>query len=88
MAQIDRQILREYREKKQDYIELAEEQKKQECAERKREALDTVWKANNYIFKQCACGTKLKFPQEYMGQEISCPHCKALIKVENDENHD
>lgn len=59
------------------------EQKKQEFVERKREALDTVWKANNYIFKQCSCGTKLKFPQEYRGQEISCPHCNALIKVEN-----
>lgn len=66
----------------------SEEQKKREFVERKREALDTVWKANNYIFKQCACGTKLKFPQEYMGQEISCPHCNALIKVENDENHE
>ncbi len=63
----------------------AQEQQKQELVERKREALDTVWKANNYIFKKCTCGTKLKFPQEYKGQEISCPHCNALIKVENDE---
>lgn len=60
----------------------AQEKQQQEFVERKREALDTVWKANNYIFKQCVCGTKMKFPQEYMGQEISCPHCNALIKAE------
>lgn len=62
-----------------------QEKQKQDFVDRKREALDTVWKANNYIFKKCVCGTKLKFPQEYKGQEISCPHCNALIKVENDE---
>lgn len=57
---------------------------KEELVERKREALDTVWKANNYIFKQCSCGTKMKFPQEYKGQEIHCPHCNSVIKVEED----
>lgn len=55
-----------------------------EHLERKRNAVDTVWKANNYIFKQCDCGTKLKFPQEYKGQEIACPHCGKLINVEED----
>ncbi len=59
-------------------------QQKEELVTRKREALDTVWKANNYIFKQCSCGTKMKFPQEYKGQEIHCPHCNSVIKVEED----
>jgi len=48
----------------------------------KREAEDIIWKANGYIFKQCECGTKLKFPQSYKGQEISCPHCGNIIRVE------
>lgn len=58
------------------------QQVKEEKRERNRDAMDTVWKANNYIFKECSCGTKLKFPQEYKGQEIICPHCQSLIKVE------
>lgn len=66
-------------EKTEQKPEKAE--KGQELLERKRDALDTVWKANNYIFKQCKCGTKLKFPQEYRGQEIHCPHCNTVIKV-------
>lgn len=48
----------------------------------KREADDIIWKANGYIFKQCECGTKLKFPLSYKGQEIACPHCGKVIKVE------
>ena len=54
-----------------------------DLAARKREAEDIVWKANNYIFKECECGTKLKFPQSYKGQEISCPHCGKIITVED-----
>lgn len=54
-----------------------------DMAERKREAEDVVWKAKNYIFKQCECGTKLKFPQSYKGQEIFCPHCGKTIIVED-----
>ena len=52
-----------------------------DMAERKREAEDIVWKAKNYIFRECECGTKLKIPQSYKGQEISCPHCGKLISV-------
>ena len=48
----------------------------------KREAEDIIWKANGYIFKQCECGTKMKFPLSYKGQTISCPHCGNKIKVE------
>ena len=53
--------------------------------ERKREATNIIWKANNYIFKACECGTKLKFPKEYEGQEIKCPHCKKTINVVKNE---
>ncbi len=63
-------------------VEQKAKSPKEEKRERSREAMDTVWKANNFIFKECSCGTTLKFPQEYKGQEIACPHCKALIKVE------
>lgn len=66
-----------------DTIQKEKEEKK-EILERKRDAVDTVWKANNYIFKQCDCGTKLKFPQEYKGQEFACPHCGKVISVEED----
>ena len=48
----------------------------------KREAEDIVWRANGYIFRQCECGTKLKYPLSYKGQEIPCPHCGKIIKVE------
>ena len=63
-----------------------QQEEKQEIINRKRDALDTVWKSNNYIFKECSCGTKLKIPQEYIGEEISCPHCNTVIKVEADSN--
>lgn len=59
----------------------AQETKNTEKLERKRAAEDIVWLANDYIFKKCECGTKLKFPKYYKGQEISCPHCKRLIQV-------
>ena len=50
--------------------------------QRKREAEDIIWKANGYIFKQCECGTKMKFPLSYKGQDIPCPHCGNVIRVE------
>ena len=65
---------------------LADEkiQKTKEKLARKRDAVDTLWKSNNYIFKQCECGTKMKFPQEYKGQKIQCPHCGNIIEVTED----
>ena len=48
----------------------------------KRNAEDIIWKANGYIFKECECGTKMKFPLSYQGQTIACPHCGNKIKVE------
>lgn len=48
---------------------------------RKREAENIVLKANDYIFKECTCGTKFKFPQEYQGETVKCPHCGSEISV-------
>ena len=48
----------------------------------KREAEDIIWRANGYIFRECECGTKMKFPLSYKGQEINCPHCGRIIKAE------
>lgn len=59
-------------------------QEKSEILTRKREAEDAIWHSQEYIFKQCECGTKLKFPKEYNGMEIACPHCKKIIKVTKD----
>lgn len=55
----------------------------EDIAEKKRAAEDIIWKAKKYIFKKCDCGTTLKFPLSYKGQEISCPHCKTTIIVED-----
>jgi len=52
-----------------------------EKVERKRSAENIILKANNYIEKECSCGTKFKFPEEYRGQDITCPHCKQKISV-------
>lgn len=53
---------------------------------RKRQAYDIVWKESNYIFKECTCGTKLKFPNAYRGKEINCPHCNKIIRVEETDH--
>ena len=62
-----------------------QEEQPEEIRNRKREATNIIWKANDYIFKTCECGTKLKFPKEYEGQEINCPHCKKTINVVKNE---
>lgn len=59
----------------------------EDLKQRKRAADDIIWQANNYIFKQCSCGTKLKFPQDYLGQKINCPHCGAVIEVVLEKNN-
>jgi heat shock protein HtpX len=51
---------------------------------RQRTAVDTIWKTQQYIFKVCTCGTKFKFPPEYLKKVITCPHCKKQIVVEID----
>ncbi len=61
-----------------------DKKQKSEHLDRKRAANDIIWRAENYIFKQCECGTKLKFPKEYEGMQMECPHCKKMLNVVND----
>lgn len=49
--------------------------------ERRRETEDMLWKMNNYIFKECECGTKIKAPECYRNKTIICPHCKKEIQI-------
>ena len=49
--------------------------------ERRRETENLLWKMNNYIFKECTCGTKIKAPEYYKNKVIICPHCKQKIQV-------
>lgn len=49
--------------------------------ERRRETEDMLWIMNNYIFKECECGTKIKAPDFYKNKTIICPHCKKEIQI-------
>ncbi len=56
---------------------MAVSQGEQPHIDRRREATDTLWKVNDYIFVDCPCETKLKIPPVYRGQKITCPHCQT-----------
>ena len=47
-----------------------------------RQTENIMWKYNDYVFVECECGTKLKFPPEYKGMEMKCPHCKKVHFVQ------
>jgi heat shock protein HtpX len=49
---------------------------------RLREATDALWRAGQFVFIACACGTRLKVPPDYAGRTISCPHCDRPQRVE------
>ncbi len=49
--------------------------------ERLRQATDVLWRLSGFAFIPCSCGTTLKVPPVYRGQELPCPHCGALHKV-------
>ncbi len=49
--------------------------------ERVRQTTDMLWRLNQFIFIPCACGTTLKVPPAYAGQEIACPQCGARHTV-------
>ena len=55
----------------------------EDIAEKKRAEENTLLKKQKYIFRECGCGTKLKIPFSYKGQEISCPHCKKTFTAED-----
>ena len=46
-----------------------------------RECEDMMWNLAKYTTVHCSCGTKLKIPECYKGQEIICPHCKEKHKI-------
>ena len=53
-----------------------------ERLERVRHTTDMLWRLNQYAFIACACGTTLKVPPAYLGQEIACPNCGAKHLVQ------
>ena len=55
--------------------EMPVEETPQEKIQKYRQTEDVMWKHNDYIFRECDCGTKLKIPQDYYGRAIKCPHC-------------
>lgn len=50
-------------------------------ADRVRETTDSLWRLQDYAFIACPCGTSLKVPPEYAGQEIRCPQCGRAHRV-------
>lgn len=48
---------------------------------RVRQTTDALWRLNGYAFVDCPCGTTLKFPPEYLGRRIACPHCGRVHEV-------
>ncbi|MGQ9834676.1 MAG: M48 family metallopeptidase [Thermoanaerobaculaceae bacterium] len=51
--------------------------------ERLRQSTDLLWRLAGYSFILCSCGTTLKVPPVYRGQELPCPQCGLLHKVSN-----
>jgi len=46
-----------------------------------RKVEDIMWTLAKYVVIDCPCGTKLRLPKSYIGQIITCPHCKKEHKV-------
>ena len=46
-----------------------------EQTERAREVSDMMFKLNDYRIIDCECGTRLKVPPSFRGQQVRCPHC-------------
>lgn len=40
-----------------------------------RETSDLLWRQSDYSIIDCQCGTRLKVPSSFRGNEIRCPHC-------------
>jgi heat shock protein HtpX len=49
---------------------------------RVRQTTDMLWRLNQYVFVDCACGTKLKVPPAYVGRDIPCPHCGTVHRIQ------
>jgi len=46
-----------------------------------RETSDLLWRQSGYSIIDCQCGTRLKVPSNFQGNEIRCPHCGTLNPV-------
>ena len=51
-----------------------------------RKVEDMMWNLAHYITIDCACKTKLRLPKSYIGQTITCPHCKTQHVVKEFAN--
>ncbi len=49
--------------------------------ERARETSDTLWKLNNYKTIDCTCGTRLRTPPDFEGNQVKCPHCGNINRL-------
>lgn len=49
--------------------------------ERARETSDLMWRLSNYKTISCECGTRLRVPPNYGGNQIRCPHCGRVNPV-------
>jgi heat shock protein HtpX len=49
-----------------------------EKVERVRETSDLMWKFSNWGLVNCQCGTKIRVPPKYTGNNIRCPHCGTV----------
>ncbi|MFH1355850.1 MAG: M48 family metallopeptidase [bacterium] len=43
--------------------------------EKHREVTNMMWKLDGLTEIKCSCNTTMRLPPEYLGQEITCPHC-------------
>lgn len=48
---------------------------------RTRETTDLIWRLNNYKTIDCSCGTKLKMPPKFKGNNVRCPHCGRIHSI-------
>ena len=49
--------------------------------ERARETSNALWKLNNYKTIDCKCGTRLRVPPDYKGNQVKCPHCGTVNTI-------
>ncbi len=61
--------------------EAVGKESKSEKIERTREVSDVMLRLNNYKTIQCDCGTKLKIPPAFQGQQVRCPRCGQIHRV-------
>jgi len=51
-------------------------------ADRRREAMDVLYRASGFLVGQCSCGTKIKVPPTYGETNITCPSCGKTVTVQ------